>query len=163
MFCIQNEDGSIKSTHFTQVLGNDVFTIAFQAARAADPSVKVWNPWSGTCPIFGWRCVSKQLYINDYNLDSNNAKVAGIVALVKQLNSGGTKLVDGIGTQTHLSVRSLNQLSWLEFWCAFVGWRCWRCSSRADCSCWRWGWYCHHRWANITPCIPHDTILTHCW
>ncbi|EIM80563.1 uncharacterized protein STEHIDRAFT_104851 [Stereum hirsutum FP-91666 SS1] len=78
-----NEDGTIKSTHWTQVLGNDVFTIAFQAARAVDPTVK--------------------LYINDYNLDSNNAKVAGIVNLVKSLNSGGTKLVDGIGSQSHLS------------------------------------------------------------
>jgi len=77
-----NEDGTIKSTHWTQVLGNDVFTIAFQAARAADPSVK--------------------LYINDYNLDSNNAKVQGIVKLVKSLNANG-KIVDGIGTQAHLS------------------------------------------------------------
>jgi endo-1,4-beta-xylanase len=44
-----------------------------------------------------------QLYINDYNLDSNNAKVQGIVRLVQSLNSGGTKLVDGIGSQTHLN------------------------------------------------------------
>ncbi|KAF7308056.1 Beta-xylanase [Mycena kentingensis (nom. inval.)] len=78
-----NEDGSIKSTHWTQVLGNNVFTIAFQTARQVDPSVK--------------------LYINDFNLDSNNAKVAGIVRLVNQINSGGQKLVDGIGTQMHLS------------------------------------------------------------
>ncbi|KAJ7022349.1 glycoside hydrolase superfamily [Mycena alexandri] len=77
-----NEDGTIKSTHWTQVLGNNVFTIAFQAARAADPSVK--------------------LYINDYNLDSNNAKVQGIVKLVKSINANG-KLVDGIGTQAHLN------------------------------------------------------------
>ncbi|KAJ7164441.1 glycoside hydrolase superfamily [Mycena filopes] len=77
-----NEDGTIKSTHWTQVLGNNVFTIAFQAARAVDPSVK--------------------LYINDYNLDSNNAKVQGIVNLVKSINANG-KLVDGIGTQAHLN------------------------------------------------------------
>ncbi|KAJ6488437.1 glycoside hydrolase superfamily [Mycena vulgaris] len=77
-----NEDGTVKSTHWTQVLGNNVFTIAFQAARAADPTVK--------------------LYINDYNLDSNNAKVQGIVKLVKQINANG-QLVDGIGTQAHLS------------------------------------------------------------
>ncbi|KAJ7123267.1 glycoside hydrolase superfamily [Mycena crocata] len=77
-----NEDGTIKSTHWTQVLGNSVFTIAFQAARAVDPTVK--------------------LYINDYNLDSNNAKVQGIVNLVKSINANG-KLVDGIGTQAHLS------------------------------------------------------------
>ncbi|KAJ7137054.1 glycoside hydrolase superfamily [Mycena epipterygia] len=77
-----NEDGTIKSTHWTQVLGNNVFTIAFKAARAVDPNVK--------------------LYINDYNLDSNNAKVQGIVNLVKSINANG-KLVDGIGTQAHLS------------------------------------------------------------
>ncbi|KAF7335687.1 Beta-xylanase [Mycena venus] len=79
---LKNEDGTIKSTHWTQVLGNNVFTIAFQAARAVDPNVK--------------------LYINDYNLDSNNAKVQGIVKLVKSINANG-KLVDGIGTQAHLS------------------------------------------------------------
>ncbi|KZV90902.1 hypothetical protein EXIGLDRAFT_719843 [Exidia glandulosa HHB12029] len=78
-----NEDGSIKSTPFTQVLGNDAFRIAFQAARAADPDAK--------------------LYINDYNLDSNNAKVQGIVRLVQQLNANGTKLVDGIGSQAHIT------------------------------------------------------------
>ncbi|KAJ7267382.1 glycoside hydrolase superfamily [Mycena rebaudengoi] len=77
-----NEDGSIKSTHWTQVLGNNVFTIAFEAARAADPSVK--------------------LYISDYNLDSNNAKVQGIVRLVKSLNANG-QIVDGIGSQGHLA------------------------------------------------------------
>lgn len=77
-----NEDGSIKQTPFTRVLGNDAFTIAFQAARAADPNAK--------------------LYINDYNLDSNNAKVQGIVRLVNQLNNG-TRLVDGIGSQGHIT------------------------------------------------------------
>ncbi|KAK7055777.1 carbohydrate esterase family 15 protein [Favolaschia claudopus] len=77
-----NEDGSIKSTHWTQVMGNDAFTVAFQTARSIDPTVK--------------------LYINDYNLDSNNAKVQGIVKLVNQLNANG-KIVDGIGTQAHLS------------------------------------------------------------
>ena len=71
---------------YSNVLGESFVDIAFKAARAADPSVK--------------------LYINDYNLDSNNAKVAGIVALVNKLNGSGTKLVDGIGSQTHLSVSS---------------------------------------------------------
>ncbi|EJD54330.1 hypothetical protein AURDEDRAFT_132860 [Auricularia subglabra TFB-10046 SS5] len=77
-----NEDGSIKQTPFTRVLGNDAFTIAFQAARAADPNAK--------------------LYINDYNLDSNNAKVQGIVRLVNQINNG-TRLIDGIGSQAHIT------------------------------------------------------------
>ncbi|KAJ7629066.1 glycoside hydrolase superfamily [Roridomyces roridus] len=79
-----NQDGSLKSTHWTQVIGPDVFRIALEAARAADPSVK--------------------LYINDYTLDWNNTKVAGMVNLVNSLNPPGQPpLVDGIGSQAHLN------------------------------------------------------------
>ena len=38
------------------------------------------------------------------SLDSANAKLQAVVNLVKQVNNGGTKLIDGIGTQMHLSV-----------------------------------------------------------
>ncbi|SJL04726.1 related to endo-1,4-beta-xylanase [Armillaria ostoyae] len=79
---ILNEDGTLQSNVFYNVLGESFVTMAFQAAKAADPTAK--------------------LYINDFNLDSNNAKVQGMVALVKRINANG-KLIDGIGTQMHLN------------------------------------------------------------
>jgi endo-1,4-beta-xylanase len=109
---ILNEDGTLASQVFYNVLGESFVAMAFTAARAADPTAKCvlsffFNNKKANPDYLLTHFL--RLYINDYNLDSNNAKVQGMVALVKRTNANG-QLIDGIGTQMHLSVCLLRSL-----------------------------------------------------
>jgi endo-1,4-beta-xylanase len=58
---------------------------AFQYAKAADANAL--------------------LFINDYNLESNAAKLDSLIGYVNELKTKGAK-IDGIGTQMHISINT---------------------------------------------------------
>lgn len=77
-----NEDGSLRTSIFQQLLGDSYLEFAFKLAEQADPEV--------------------ELYYNDYNLTFPE-KRQGAIQLVKNLQDKGVK-VDGIGMQGHWSL-----------------------------------------------------------
>ena len=65
-----------------RALGKDYIAIAFRAARAADPDVK--------------------LYINEYSTD-DAAKRAKLISVIRDLRAQGVP-IDGVGHQMHISI-----------------------------------------------------------
>ncbi|KIM21207.1 glycoside hydrolase family 10 protein [Serendipita vermifera MAFF 305830] len=82
---IFNEDGTFRTSVFYTTIGEYYVDIAFRAAAAADPNVR--------------------LAANDYNLDYGGAKMQAYVTLVNTLKSRGVKITQ-IGSQSHLIVGS---------------------------------------------------------
>jgi endo-1,4-beta-xylanase len=75
------ENGTRRQTVFQQRIGDSYIAEAFRAARAADPTVK--------------------LYLNDYNVEGVGAKSDAMFSLVQSLRQQGVP-IDGVGLQAHL-------------------------------------------------------------
>jgi endo-1,4-beta-xylanase len=75
-----NEDGTLRSDVFYQAMGTGYIADALRTAHAADPNAK--------------------LYLNDYNIEGENAKSNGMYNLVSSLKSQGVP-IDGVGLESH--------------------------------------------------------------
>jgi endo-1,4-beta-xylanase len=71
--------------YWAEYLGRAYVAKAFQYAHAADPAAL--------------------LFINDYNLESDGAKLDSLLALVAQLQAQGVP-ISGIGTQMHININT---------------------------------------------------------
>ena len=79
-----NEDGSLRESKWSAIIGDDFIDQAFMMAAKAAPNAK--------------------LYYNDYNLYKPE-KRNGVLRLVKRLQSKGIR-IDGVGMQAHYSLDS---------------------------------------------------------
>jgi endo-1,4-beta-xylanase len=83
-----NEDGaSLRTSVFSQYLGDGFIDEAFQAARAADANAK--------------------LYYNDYGTEGNSPKANAVYAMVQGMMMRGIP-IDGVGMQMHVGAANSN-------------------------------------------------------
>jgi len=75
-----NEDGTLRHDVFYNAMGTNYIADALRTARAADPNAK--------------------LYLNDYNIEGQNAKSNGMYNLVSSLKAQGVP-IDGVGLESH--------------------------------------------------------------
>jgi endo-1,4-beta-xylanase len=75
-----NENGSLRQDAFTNAMGAGYLADALRTAHAADPNAK--------------------LYLNDFNIEGENAKSNAMFSLAQQLLSQGVPL-GGIGLESH--------------------------------------------------------------
>ncbi len=75
-----NEDGSLRQDAFTNAMGSGYLADAIRTAHAADPNAK--------------------LYINDYNIEGENAKSNALYSLAQSMLAQGVPL-GGIGLESH--------------------------------------------------------------
>ncbi len=75
-----NNDGSFRADAFFNAMGSGYIADALRTARAADPNAK--------------------LYLNDYNIEGENAKSNAMFSLVQSLKSQGVP-IDGVGLESH--------------------------------------------------------------
>ena len=80
---VLRDEGGLRESRWYQIAGRDYIPEAFLAAHEADPDAR--------------------LLINDYNLESSEAKADTMVSLVEELLREGIP-VGGVGLQMHLSL-----------------------------------------------------------
>src|ERR1019366_8307135 len=78
-----NDDGTLRSDVFYQAMGQGYIADALRTAHAADPTAK--------------------LYLNDYNIEGENAKSNAMYNLVSSLKAQGVP-IDGVGLESHFIV-----------------------------------------------------------
>jgi len=85
-----NEDGTMRKSRWTQIIGDDFIEKAFEYAKEADPNA--------------------ELYYNDYNIEQP-AKCQGAIKIIKNLQAKGIKIT-GVGIQGHyhMDIPSLKEI-----------------------------------------------------